>query len=150
MKSNIYASSNKQLIANATKLQQSGQSQQAKEICQIVLNKKPNDVDALNLLAVIYAIENELVLALEIFNKATKLNPVDAQILFNKSNVLSQLKNYTEALLTVDKALLINKNNSEGFRIRGEILRSMGRIDESISTYQQAIQIDSNNADLYN
>ena len=150
MRSDIYASSNKQLIANATKLQQNGQSQQAKEICQIVLNKKPNDVEALNLLAVIYAIENELVLALEIFNKASKLNPVDAQILFNKSNVLSQLKNYTEALLTVDKALLLNKKNSEGFRIRGEILRSMGRIDESILTYQQAIQIDSNNADLYN
>ena len=150
MKSNIYASSNKQLIANATKLQQIVQSQQAKEICQIVLNKKPNDVEALNLLAVIYAIENELVLALEIFNKAAKLNPVDTQILFNKSNVLSQLKNHTEALLTVDKALLLNKKNSEGFRIRGEILRSMGRIDESILTYQQAIQIDLNNADLYN
>ena len=129
MRSNIYASSNKQLIANATRLQQNGQSQQAKEICQIVLNKKPNDVEALNLLAVIYAIENEFVLALEIFNKAAKLNPVDARILLNKSNVLSQLKNYTEALLTVDKALLLNQNNSEGFRIRGEILRSMGRID---------------------
>jgi tetratricopeptide (TPR) repeat protein len=150
MINNIYASSKKQLIANATRLQQNGQSQQAKEICQTVLNKKPNDVEALNLLAVIYAIENEYALALEIFNKAAKRNPVDARILFNKSNVLMHLKEYTEALLTVDKALLLNKSNSEGYRIRGEILRSMGRIDESILITKQAIEIDPNNPDLFN
>jgi tetratricopeptide (TPR) repeat protein len=149
-RNNIYANSNKQLITNATRLQQNGQSEQAKEICQIALNKKPNDVEALNLLAVIYAVENEHNLALKLFNKAVKLSPADSRILLNKSNVLMHLKEYTEALLTVDKALLLNKRNLEGYRIRSEILRSMGRTDESIYITKQAIELDPNNPDLFN
>lgn len=55
--------------------------------------------------------ENDFYAALELINQAYKLNPYNAEVIFEKGNIYKSLKNYDEALDSYQKALKFMPNN---------------------------------------
>jgi tetratricopeptide (TPR) repeat protein len=59
-------------------------------------------------------------------------------------------KNYHEAVIKLDKAILVDSNNSEIYYQKGKCLAKLGHYKESIWNFNKAIELNSpNTADAY-
>lgn len=74
--------------------------------------------------------------------RALELQPDDRKALLNKASALSNLDRNPEALQAVEALLQKNPAYSPALWIRGTILRKLGRLDDSLTTLDQAIQLD--------
>lgn len=88
----------------------------AKSFCLKILKIYPNDITALRTLASIYNNNGNNEKALLILDKALKHSPRDFELLYDKSNILYEIKNYSEALKFYKLALdLFKKDKSSNF-----------------------------------
>ncbi len=75
-------------------------------------------------------------LAVESYNKAMELNPNDADLYHDKGITLIKLGDYESAFKVINKSIDLDLTNQ-------------GRYDAVIEAYDEAIELDPNNADLY-
>lgn len=75
-------------------------------------------------------------LAVESYNKAIELNPNDADLYHDKGITLIKLGDYESAFKVINKSIDLDLTNQ-------------GRYDAVIEAYDEAIELDPNNADLY-
>ena len=64
----------------------------AKLILIQILNVQHRNIDALQMLAVIHAINKDFAEALDLLTKALKLSPNNPQLLFNRGNLFNELE----------------------------------------------------------
>lgn len=48
-----------------------------------------------------------------------------------------------------DKAIELNKNSAHFYSCKGVVLKKIGRFDEAVATYDEAININPKDANLY-
>ncbi len=89
--------------------------------------------------------------AIELYDKALKLDPNYVNALYNKGNTLSNLGKYQEAIELYDKALKIKPDAVLALYNKGTALDNLGRYQEAIECYDKALKIDPGYVDaLYN
>jgi Flp pilus assembly protein TadD len=76
------------------------------------------------------------------FQTALELDPTHVKSWINLSRVLLDQERADEALELIDEALALAPESSVGYRQRGRALHQLGRLDEAIDAYRQAILID--------
>ncbi|MCX6690881.1 MAG: hypothetical protein NTW33_02210 [Methanoregula sp.] len=76
------------------------------------------------------------------FASAYQLAPDNSQIFFTQALILSQVKNYPQALEKIDTALVLNPGNARMWYEKGKILDRMGRFMESGSCYDRAVELN--------
>jgi len=139
----------KQLISEGLALHQRGLLDQAKVVYEEILVRQPRNFDALNFLGIVHAVSGQLDLAIDLFTKAVKINPSNANVLFNRANAFISSGNFSQALADLDKSLLIDPNNFNALLIQGNALKSSNRLQEAVNSYNKAIALQPDLAQAY-
>jgi tetratricopeptide (TPR) repeat protein len=78
-----------------------------------------------------------------IYNKALAINPKYENALYDKGLVLSNLGNYTGALISLDKALAIDPKDEDALYQKGVVFDKLGNHTGAILYYDKAKAIKS-------
>ena len=87
---------------------------------------------------------DDLLSALNDYNKAVILEPQNVSFIKNQINILRKQKNYLEALVSIDKILLLVPDDVEVLNNKGVILFEQKKYDEAIFCYKKALSIKQN------
>jgi len=118
-----------------------------------ILQNEPNNVKALLLRASIYSGDlNQNNKALLDFEKAIQIQPKDANIYYQRTEVFEKLKQYNKALLDYNKAIELSSNNSKYYNARGRLFEyELNQFEKALLDYNKAIEIEPKEVDgLFN
>lgn len=135
---------NHKLLINALDLFNKGDYDKVKVICQQVLLKEPNSIDANHLLGVVFLQKQMFAEALGFINQALAGDKNNAQFLSNRSLVLSGLGRFEEAMIDVNKAITLDPLFAESFYNRSNILIKLERFKEALDSLDKFISLRSN------
>ena len=132
-------------------MHQQGRLSQAEAIYVEILQSHPQHFDALQLLATIAVQRQDSAAAVELFDRALKINPGHAGSLNNRGNALRDLHRPDEALESYGRALRIEPDYAEALYNRGRVLHDLKRLDAALENYDRALEIKPDYANaLYN
>jgi tetratricopeptide (TPR) repeat protein len=121
---------------------QSGHLLEAQSIYNEILRLDPKHLDALNLLGIIAVQTQTPSLALELLDRAIKINRNNPATFSNRGVAFLDLELVVEALASFDNAVAINPNYAEAWANRGNALLKLKRFEEALESYDNAISID--------
>ena len=104
----------------------------AKRVFLNLINKFPSSINPYILLAEILKIENKCKDAERVLLKAIKINPNHGDLLYNFSLLYFALRNFDYALIYIDKAIKLSKNNDIYKLLKSEIYINKSNIDEAL------------------
>lgn len=93
--------------------------------------------------------------ALEAYCKALEIDPSDHVIWYDQGALLSILKRYEEAIVSYDKAISLEQNQSSqdsdmmiyyAWANKGYVLSCLGQYDEAVASLDKAIELKPNSA----
>jgi len=145
-------SARKALLREAVALYRNGDSDKAKEMCNLVLAGDPSHFDARHLVGVIALQSGNAAEAVAILSHATALvpdRPYYALAYNNRGIAYTSLGKLDEALADFDKALKLGGPRSDVLLQRANILFNLGRNSEAISDYDSVIRLQADNAEAY-
>src|SRR5215831_16402735 len=136
-------------LKEAVAFHQQGKLADAARIYREILQRQPNDFDALHLLGVIAAQTRRTELAVELIEKAIGINAKVADAHSNRGNALRDLKRFEEALASYDRALVLKPDYAEAFNNRGIALKELNRVDEALASYDKALVLKPDYAEAF-
>ncbi|MBT3295330.1 MAG: tetratricopeptide repeat protein [Verrucomicrobia bacterium] len=116
---------------------------------QDAVRLRPDDVELVSELAVMYANSGEWQAALSEFRKAVALAPGTPEHHVRLATALSKLGRNEEALPIYREALRLNPEDAQLHSNLGRVLRALGRPGEAIGHYQQTVQLKPDIADAH-
>jgi tetratricopeptide (TPR) repeat protein len=135
-----------QKLMRAFALHQAGQLVEAEPLYKEILHTAPGHFDALHLLGVIHLQNTRHEEALDLIDRAIRINPHAAVALHNHGNVLRAMGRYQDALSSYDRALQAKPDNDEAHKNRGDVLQALDRHAEALACYAEALRINPNHA----
>ncbi|MBT1700746.1 YaiO family outer membrane beta-barrel protein [Fulvivirgaceae bacterium PWU4] len=91
-----------------------GQRESARKEFEAVLTKSPDNLDAFNALTDVEMWDERYAQALMVADRGLRAYPNDEDLLYKRASILNFLKRQEEALLTLNKLLLINPAHEKG------------------------------------
>jgi tetratricopeptide (TPR) repeat protein len=137
-------------MATAAAAYEAGRFDEAERICVAVLDRDPDEFDAMRLLGLLQHRAGRRTAALASYDRALALRPDHAETLNNRGNVLTDLKHLAEALASYDKALRIEPQFAEAHYNRGLLLKGLKRREEALASLDAALAIRPNYAQALN
>lgn len=129
------------MLQQAIGWHQQGNLPEAAALYQQILNLQANNFDALHLLGILQRRRGQLAIALDLIKRALAVNPASAAAFSNQGNILLDMEQPAEALLSYQRALAITPDFVDALNNQGMALRALGRIDEALQSFQQALQV---------
>ncbi len=114
--------------------------------CRDIIDRIPNQPDALHLMAMIAYRMNRLELALQLFDETLKAAPQLAQAWSNRALVLRIFNRNDEALTSARNAIANDPQMASGWDIAGLLLRQNRDFAEAIAHHAKSVALDPNNA----
>jgi len=96
-----------------------------------------------------YFLHDKYDLALADYQKALELNPLEAGILVNRSELFAKLKNYDQAFLDVNRAIAMDPSRYEYYLARATYYCMTERFDLAINDYNKLVQINPDYGEAY-
>ena len=130
------------LIFDAQEYFDQNQLDQANYLFQQVLQLEPENILALNALALIAMQAGMLTQAVELLNIACEINPQHLTVKKNLALAYTRMSRYDEAILQYTGILDIEKNNSDA---HGELARlnlQSGNLDIALNHYRRAFELN--------
>jgi predicted O-linked N-acetylglucosamine transferase (SPINDLY family) len=128
-----------QALGHAFSAYHAGKLVDAEQLCQQIVNAKPDLFDALHLLAVVQSSLGKKDAALSSYDRALAVRPDFAEALFNRGVALQELQRFEEALASYDRALTGGLDSAEAYSNRGNTLKELERFEESLESYDRAL-----------
>jgi predicted O-linked N-acetylglucosamine transferase (SPINDLY family) len=128
-------------LDRARSLYQQGQHADALAICQDILDRHPDHVDALFLAADAAGRKGESERALQGFQKVLDLKPDHAPAHYKRGNLLKDRQQLEAALESYDKAIALDARHAAALCNRGFVLERLERRDAALESYDRAIAI---------
>jgi tetratricopeptide (TPR) repeat protein/polysaccharide pyruvyl transferase WcaK-like protein len=122
---------------------------QAENLLKENLQVQPNNVDTLNLLAIISYKLKDYDASIKYIKRLINLNPNNAQSHYILGHSLQEKGEVDEAIIHYQKSLSINPDFTDVYYNLGTIFQDKKRNDEAISCYQKALQLNPNDVDAY-
>jgi tetratricopeptide (TPR) repeat protein len=122
---------------------QEGRLDKAERLCTGILEHRPDDFDALQLLGLLKLQQRRHVEALHFLSKALKVNPSSAEAMSNLGLALHATGRFEEAVGCYRNALLIAPLHPEILYNLGNSYLELGRIDEALANYDEALAKDA-------
>ena len=129
----------------AVKLFENEKYNDAKVICQKILEIDPKEPKTLLLITSIALKLNRIDKALEIINYTIKLYPSLPEAYYNRANIFYNEKKYEQAETDLNEAIKINNKYIESINLKGLILINQDKFDEAESCFKKIIEIDPKN-----
>jgi Flp pilus assembly protein TadD len=136
-------------IKSAFENYQAGNLLEAVNICQVILNVHPDNIDAINLLGVISYQQKDYDSAIKCTKKLISLNPNNAQAYFILGHSMQEKGELDEAIAHYQKSLQLNPNLADAYYNLGTIFQDKKRNNEAISCYEKVLQLTPNDIDAY-
>jgi predicted O-linked N-acetylglucosamine transferase (SPINDLY family) len=133
-------------LDRARSLRQQGQHTEALAICQEILARQPEHLDALFLSADIAAGSGESDRALQVFKKVLDLQPEHAAAHYKCGNLLKDRQQLEAALASYDVAIALDPGYAHAFCNRGVVLERLDRWDAALESYNRAILLTPGDA----
>ena len=128
-----------------------GKLVEAEQLCQQIINAKPDLFEALHLLAVVQASLGKQDLALASYDRALTVRPDHVESLSNRGVTLHELNRFEEAVASFDRALTVRPDYAKAYYNRGNTLRELKRREEALASYDRALTVQPDYAEaLYN
>jgi Flp pilus assembly protein TadD len=124
---------------------QTGRAQQAINILNFLLEKKPNKIQYLSKLGTCYAITGSRKEAIRLFKKILIAKPDLVAVNANLALALAEEGRYKEALVFAQKGLELDPKNLPLYSTQALILKYSGQLDAAIKSLNNALSLDENN-----
>ena len=128
-------------IQSAIKHHQNGELEQAEVLYREVLQIEPNNADALHLLGVIANQRGQNEIAVDLIEKAIKVDQAVPFYHYNAGNAYSALNKFEEAVACYQRALSLNPDYYEALNNLGNALKAQGKLEEAMACHQRAISL---------
>jgi Flp pilus assembly protein TadD len=128
-----------QQLMQAFQIFQQGSVQEAFNICLDLQNKNPNHPEVYNLLGIISHHVGNNEKAIEMYQKAIKIEPEKAEYYSNLGAAQNQLEDFVEALSSYSKSIKLEPQNNTTRFNQAITQRMLGQIEEALSNYQKII-----------
>jgi protein O-GlcNAc transferase len=135
-------------IHSAFKEYQTGNLQQAENICKNLLKNHPDNAEALYLLGIIYFQRGDYDSAINYIQRTLKFNNnADAYHILGLS--FQQKRQLDKAIRYYRKAVQLNPYCSEAFFNLGLIFHDRGQVDDAIANYERYLQLNPGDAEIF-
>ena len=131
-----------QALSRAISAYNAGQLVEAEQVCQTIINAKRDLFDAHYLLAVVQRKLGKKDAALVSYDRALAVRPDYAEVLYNRGNVLHELKRFAEALASYDRALTVRSDFADALYNRGLVLTVLGHLSEARAAFERAVELE--------
>jgi len=129
------------LLQTALRHHQTGRLDDARKLYEQVLRVQPKNHDALHLLGLIVAAQEDLQRGMRLVRQAIGFFPRFPGALNDLAGLLLDCQRPAEALTYCDKAIALQPNYAEAFNNRGNALHSLNRDEEALVSYDRAIAL---------
>ena len=130
------------LLQTAIQEIQANKLDSAKSRLKEVLSVEERHPEALRILGVIAALQQEWSEALRLIDLVLEIDPENALAFSNQGNILNELKRYEEALECYEKAIRYQPHYAEAYSNQGNVLQALGRYEEALASYEKATEIE--------
>ncbi len=128
---------------------ESGDTQKALEIANLILQDEPEDELIWNQLGYIYSKTGEYEKATEVLNKAIQINYKLGQPWSNLGYIEYKKGNYEQALEYIKKAIKKDPDYPRAYYYFAKVLYSQGKADEALVYCNECLKINPNFKDAY-
>lgn len=136
-------------VAEAVSLFRAGKVDEAITKLNAIVASSPNEEEAHNALGIIYSSRQEADKALEHFDKAISLKERNFKAIFNKLNLLINLKRIDDAEALLLQTAQAYPDYSNAWVNLGALQMQQGKLDDAVSSIDKAIAIDTNDFDAH-
>jgi len=116
-----------------------GKKQEASEMLESLLRKKPEMIEATELLGDIYCEQERYKEAVNIYNEALKYNPTSYELYYNMGIVYTMLNDFQNAKSCYEKAATINTLLYNGYYNLAQISLIYNDLDEAEKYFMQSV-----------
>jgi protein O-GlcNAc transferase len=138
------------LVQKAVALHRQGQLAQAESSYRTILERAPNQFDALHFLGVIEYQRKHYEAAVQLIGRALKVDPKFPSAHSNLGVALRDLNRHEEALASYDRALALLPDYAEAQNNRGNALHDLKRHEEALASFDRALALKPDYADALN
>ena len=137
-------------VQMAAKLYTEGKFGQAERVCRQVIEARPANADAHNILGVTLQAQGRGADAIPELERAVKLSPDAPNLRSNLGEVLRQNGKLDEATAQLEKAVKLDPNNAQALNNLGIINYDKRKYAEAIGYYRRALDARPDMAEAYN
>jgi tetratricopeptide (TPR) repeat protein/ADP-heptose:LPS heptosyltransferase/glycosyltransferase involved in cell wall biosynthesis len=140
----------KQLLGKARSLHEAGRRYEAMPYYRQVIAWQPDNLEALNNLAIALKQEQQYPEAISLFRQALAIAPQTPYLHNNLANILCLQGEFPEAKYHYQQALAGNPDYAEAWYGLGNAIAALGELESAIHCYQQSLTRNPNYLDTYN
>jgi tetratricopeptide (TPR) repeat protein len=137
-------------VQMAAKLYSEGKYSQAERVCRQIIQARPGNADAHNILGVTLQALGKGKEAVAELKRAIKLAPDAASIHANLGEVLRQNGKLDEAAKSLERAVEIDPKNSQALNNLGIIHYERGKFEQAVGFYRRALESRPDMAEALN
>ncbi len=137
------------LCEQARKALRRGDSQQAIRLFEQALEQEETSVEAHEGLATAAFLVGNYALAVEHFQRITRLQPMQGKAYINLGAVYNRLQEYDKAIQALRRGLQKNARLAEGYYNLGIAYRGLEQLSLAASAYREAIRLDPEMAEAH-
>ncbi|MBI3836587.1 MAG: tetratricopeptide repeat protein [Planctomycetia bacterium] len=138
-----------ELLQTALALHRGGQSEQARQLYEQILQRDPRHASALNLLGLLARQQGQFERAIEYLRQAVAIDGSQAAFFANLGESHRGLNQLTEAIECYWRAMRIQPSAPEVHYYLGTLLAETGQIEAAIRCFQQTIRLQPQLADAH-
>jgi len=127
-----------------------GRLTEAEQLCRLVLQKFPGQVDAMQLLGVLLNRRGRYAEAVQILREVIRQAPGHAHLHNNLGMALHRLEKHQEAVAEFNRALQIRPDFAKAHNNLGVALMKLGHLDKAVTACRQAIHLQGDFKEAYN
>jgi predicted O-linked N-acetylglucosamine transferase (SPINDLY family) len=128
-------------LREALTLHRAGRLDEARTLCLRVLQRRPRELQALNLLGIIAAQRGDARRAAELFGEALALDPRSVAALLNRGNALRALKEPAAARASFERAITLEPHHAPSHHYRGNALFELKEYEAALASQDAAIAL---------
>jgi tetratricopeptide (TPR) repeat protein len=137
-------------VQMAVKLYSEGKFGQAERVCRQIVQSRPDNADAHNILGVSLQAQGKSEEAITEVSRAVKLAPHAANLHANLGEVLRQSGKLEEAEKSLEKAVELDPKNAQALNNLGIIQYEKRKFKEAADFYRRALEVRPNMAEALN
>ena len=141
------AQSAKQAIAEAMELQREGKLELAMQRYIGILERDPENVDALYQIALIALKGGQLDQGIKVIQRALDVGPPQARLHNLMGHAHLRLNQDEEALASFERAVACDPGFADAYGNAANVLADMGRLEEAVAAFDRALAVRPDNAE---
>jgi len=128
------------IIEEAMNAYHNNKAEEAFKLLNHALFDDLNSIDILNALGDLNYLSNNMMKALDCWDKSLAINDNQVDILFNTALIYQQSNEHKKALELYSRLLAINPNDVESLNNRGNVYRKLNLYDDAVEDYKNALE----------